>query len=76
MLVTTQNLKMKGKNQCPFYKELEECYGYKPNVKPLFILRTHKDEEVKNTEEESKAESTLSDCDETPDGKSKDSRMK
>ncbi|XP_062599738.1 uncharacterized protein LOC134261314, partial [Saccostrea cucullata] len=53
------------RKECPFYKELQECYGYKPNVKPLFTLETHKENDTESTDaEQFKAEeSTSSDCD-------------
>lgn len=35
------------RKQCPFYNELEKCYGYKPNVKPVFMLGSNADNVVK-----------------------------
>lgn len=43
-----------GRKQCPFYNELEKCYGYKPNVKLVFMLGSNADIVVENTEEEPK----------------------
>ncbi|PJE78140.1 hypothetical protein CI610_02925 [invertebrate metagenome] len=28
------------RKECPYFKDLEECYGYKPNVRPVFTLGT------------------------------------
>lgn len=42
------------RKQCPFYNELEKCYGYKPNVKPVFMLGSNVDIVVENTDEEPK----------------------
>lgn len=42
------------RKQCPCYNELEKCYGYKPNVKLVFMLGSNADNVIENTEEELK----------------------
>lgn len=54
------------RKQCPFYNELEKCYGYKPNVKPVFMLGSNPGNVVENTEDVPKEESTLFDGDDAP----------
>lgn len=54
------------RKQCPLYYELEKCYGYKPNVKPVFMLGSNAGNIVENTEEVPKEESTLYDGDDAP----------
>lgn len=57
------------RKECPFYKELEDCYGYRPNVNPVFTLG------IEGTDiEESATGSTStssSDCDVAPQKKKK-----
>lgn len=45
------------RKQCPFYNELEKCYGYKPNVKPVFMLGSNAGNVVENTEDVPKEDS-------------------
>ena len=60
------------RKECPFFKALEDCYGYRPNVKPLFTLGTRKEDDTESTDtEESAAGSVSNDCDVAPKRKKK-----
>lgn len=45
------------KKECPFFKELEEAYGYKANVKPVFTLGSITKDNDFGSDNESVAES-------------------
>lgn len=63
------------RKQCPFYNELEKCYGYEPNVKPVFMLGSNAGNVVENTEDVPKEDSHYKTMMMPLERKTKDSQM-